>query len=543
MVTAGIAIVPVSGAGIQMDEPALRRLVSAMGLLGDAIVATDAQGAVVLLNDAAEALLRAGSGDLVGALIETALPLVDAATREPIVHPVRRVLAGESAALAGPALLQIGGVEAPAGEIAATPGDFVALGDGGVVCGALVIIRDGALQIAAELRRQESQRRLEEERQTDRMRVLAGGIAHDLNNLLTVIAGNVELARFDLRDTAVAAECLDQIAAASRRAANLTQQLLTYAGRARMVLIPIDLNTLIGGVAQQFADTTGARISLRMQLSADLPQVAADSAQLQQALMNILTNAVEAIGEAHGTITIKTELRQMGGADLRSLILGGDLAEGAYVALSITDSGDGMDSLTRARIFEPFFTTKFIGRGLGLATVLGIVKEHGGCLDVESAVDRGTTLMILLPALIPAGDPPLSHSEAPQPSQSALGRVLVVDDEESVRTVTARMLRRLDYDVVHAADGAVAIELFREQHEQLAGVLLDLTMPGMSGAEIVAALTGINARVPLIIMSGYDKHEVAAQLGPDRALHFLAKPFTFDTLHDAVQQALVPPAL
>ncbi|HMP42353.1 MAG TPA: PAS domain-containing protein, partial [Roseiflexaceae bacterium] len=311
---------------------------------GDAVVVVDSQGCICFASPQAERLLHLTQHDMLGMPIELAMPLIDAETRQALEHPVYRRLRGdEGSGFERPVRLRAGEREL---SLTTAPVVSTATDPNQPICGIIITIRTAERALLAH----EQLQQIEEERQTDRMRVLAGGVAHDPNNLLTGIAGYIGSARLMGNNPEIVAECLSQIAAASRRATNLTQQLLTYAGRARVSLLPIDINPLVGGVAQQFADTTGSQIRIRAELGENLPQVAADSAQLQLALVNVLTNAHEAIGEQGGEIMISTSQRQIDVADLHTLMVGSDRSPGVYVAVCVSDSGSGMDRTTRSQM-------------------------------------------------------------------------------------------------------------------------------------------------------------------------------------------------
>jgi signal transduction histidine kinase len=249
----------------------------------------------------------------------------------------------------------------------------------------------------AEIGQRSQEQQAEEDQESQRLRLLAGGIAHNFNNLLTAVLGNAELARFEIPEQHPAHDSLAQIAPVVQRAADLAGQLLAYAGDAPILPRSLDLNELVSQLIASLPDSKLSRIAIRVHLTPDLPPVDADATQMHWVVRQLLINAAEAIGELEGTITITTELRQLGGAELATAIVGADLPPGWYAAVRIVDSGCGMDEATLARIFDPFFSTKFTGRGLGLPAVLGIVRQHGGALTVESSPGQGSTFQLALP--------------------------------------------------------------------------------------------------------------------------------------------------
>jgi CheY-like chemotaxis protein len=251
-------------------------------------------------------------------------------------------------------------------------------------------------------------------------------------------------------------------------------------------------------------------------------------------VQNLLINAAEAIGEQHGTIAMTTAIRHLAAADLSKVRFGAELRSGPYVMLEIADTGCGMDAATRERIFEPFFTTKFTGRGLGLAAVLGVVREHRGAINVTSVPNQGTTLTILLPyvsggKLTPASQP------MPRTTWQGRGTVLVVDDEASVRSTIAHLLERLGFRVLSAPDGSYALEIFHSHLNALDCVLLDLTMPGIPGAEVARTMRELHPALPIVLMSGYSVEDIARSIQEVIRMPFLPKPFQFVDLLTVLQ--------
>ena len=261
--------------------------------------------------------------------------------------------------------------------------------------------------------------------------------------------------------------------------------------------------------------------------------IAADAAQVRQVVMNLITNAAEAIGEEAGAITLTTGIVDADRTMLAEAYFDDDLPEGRYVFLRVSDTGRGMDSDVRSRLFDPFFSTKFTGRGLGLAAVLGIVRAYQGAIRIDSNVGRGTAFEVLLPCgaqLAPAAAP--ARDEAPESLAAwrADGTALVVDDEQAVRAMAARMLSDVGFNVLTACNGREAVEVFAEHAEGIVVVLLDLTMPEMGGEEAFAALRTIRPDVPVLLCSGYTEEDAAARFAGKGLSGFLHKPFDFDAM-------------
>jgi CheY-like chemotaxis protein len=333
---------------------------------------------------------------------------------------------------------------------------------------------------------------------------------------------------------------MEEVILAGERAAQLTRQMLAYAGKGRFVLEMIDLSAEVRDTLPLLQAAIPRTVGLRLQLATDLPLVEVDAAQLHQIFMNLVVNGAEAIPEGRtGTVDVATRRVTIGDTDLplRQELAGGELRAGEYVLLEVRDSGAGMDAATRERIFDPFFTTKFTGRGLGLAAVLGIVRGHSGAIAVSSEPGRGATFRVWLPARrqgeiqeSPAGQPPLDLAGA--------GTVLVIDDDETVRRVAKTTLERYGYTVLDAANGAEGVDLFRLRAAEIRCVVLDLTMPVMSGEEALRRIAGIRAGVPVILSSGYSEAEALRRFAGQGIAGFLQKPYQAATLAAKVRQAL-----
>jgi PAS domain S-box-containing protein len=389
----------------------------------------------------------------------------------------------------------------------------------------------------AEQQRLALERRLLEAQKLESIGMLAGGIAHDFNNLLVGILGNTSLLLTELPPGSLLHERASRIETAAARAAELTQQMLAYAGKGRFVVEPIDLNTLIAEMPQLLSASITKNATLQHRLAPNLPAVEGDVTQLRQLVMNLIINASEAIGDQPGAITVSTSVQHIRPADY---VAGDDtdLPAGDYVVLEVADTGCGMDEATLARIFDPFFTTKFTGRGLGLAAVQGIVRSHHGALKVASVYGNGTTFCIVLPcASMPMEQPTVSD---PNTAVETLEGdvVLVIDDEPDVRLVAEQMLMYAGFEVLLAGSGSAGIELFREHADTIGCVLLDLTMPIMDGEEVFHALQAIRPTIPIILMSGYSEQEVRRRFDGPAPASFMQKPFTFKALQAKVQRAV-----
>lgn len=393
-------------------------------------------------------------------------------------------------------------------------------------------------RVRAEANQKLVERRLQDAQKLESLGVLAGGIAHDFNNLLTAILGNASLLRAEHADITTMSGPLEQIETASRRAADLCRQMLAYAGRGRFAFRALDINDVVRDTQSLLRVTVPKKATFELSLARDLPLVLADEAQLRQLLMNLTINAAEAIGERAGTIRLQTTHGARSAQELADTIFSPQLPAGEYVSLSISDDGVGMTPETVARIFEPFFTTKFMGRGLGLAAVVGIVRAHNGALRVTSRYGEGSTFELLLPtpvgqaSLPPEALLPATHA-APRPWRSR-GTVLVVDDEFGVRDLVRNVLERAGLTVLVADDGRMGVEMFRRAAAEIRLVLLDLTMPGLDGREALAAMRQVRPAVRAILMSGYTPADIVGASSHG----FLQKPFAPAALRSAVRKAL-----
>jgi PAS domain S-box-containing protein len=393
------------------------------------------------------------------------------------------------------------------------------------------------LRDLTEEHRNESEKRafeaqLAQAQRLESLGVLAGGVAHDFNNLLMGILGNTSLAIDDLGPSPVA-DRLQEVEKAGRRAAELCQQMLAYSGKGKFALEPIDLSVLIDDIGDLLGSAVSKKAGMLRHLAADLPTIDGDSGQLRQVIVNLVTNAAEAIGDQAGTIRIRTEAVSCTEGQLRRLFLGERLKQGRYVCLEVSDTGTGIDANAIGRIFEPFYTTKFLGRGLGLAATLGIVRGHGGALGVESEPGRGTTFRVFFPVSRKAQQ---SRSLESNRSGSWQTTVLVVDDEELTRNVLRRYLEVAGHRVLVAKDGEEGLEAL-EAHRDIGLVLLDATMPKRGGEEILFEIRERRPFLPVILCSGYRQAEAnpSRKVRPDA---FVQKPFDSQTLTAIVNQVL-----
>ena len=375
-----------------------------------------------------------------------------------------------------------------------------------------------------------------EAQKLDSLGLLAGGIAHDFNNILVGVLGNAELAMDFTEPHTELYSRLSGIVQASRRAGELCNQLLAYSGHGQNIVIPIDLSELVEDMESLLSSSVSKYCQVKMDLDDTLPAVEADVTQLRQIIMNLTTNASEAIGNANGEVTIRTGVDTCKREQLDEFIVD-DVAPGEFVYIEVEVSGCGIDDELQRQMFEPFFSTKSAGRGLGLAAVRGIVRSHRAAIDVTTQEGTGTRIRVLFPASAAAiksvrQDPPQEESSA------ATGTVLVVDDEPQVLDVMKRILCRAGYTVVTASDGHDAMNIFRQRHEELQVVVLEMTMPRLNGKEVYEQMREITVAIPIVLASGYSEQEVIEHVGDANAPHFLQKPFESKELLQAVSMAI-----
>jgi CheY-like chemotaxis protein len=313
--------------------------------------------------------------------------------------------------------------------------------------------------------------------------------------------------------------------------------MLAYSGKGKFVVEPVDLSQLVEEMARLMAVSISKKVKLRREFGENIPAVEADSSQVRQVVMNLITNASEAVGDASGSITIRTGVAGTGHRFHDAASGYTRVTEAPHVFIEVSDTGCGMDRETEAKLFEPFFTTKFTGRGLGLAAVLGIVRGHSGGIHVRSKPGAGSTFRVLFPASGVEPNRPVPASRR-EPDWKGEGLVLVVDDEDSVREMGERMLGRMGFKVITARDGGEAIQLIEEHASAIRLVLLDLTMPYLDGKETLREIRELRPTTQVIMTSGYNEQEISNRFQDCEVAGFLQKPYRYGELVELVQAAL-----
>ena len=388
----------------------------------------------------------------------------------------------------------------------------------------ILVVRDVTRELEAEAERSRLEAKMRQTQRLESLGVLAGGIAHDFNNLLMTVLTNAELAMLEVASDSTVMESLEDIQISARLGAELTDELLAFAGESRYVVEPVDLNQVLRESLGLVKVSLSKKARLTVTLDDELPLVAADASQLRQVLVNLVTNASESLDNQPGEVVIRTGTAFCDRETLACSSLENDLPQGYYVYLAVEDTGCGMDAVTRTNVLDPFFSTKSDGRGLGLASVAGIIQGHGGTLHVKSQLMRGTTVTVLLP----------SYSDRPSWIPPPVGRirnsgpprtVLLVDDEPEILAAGRHLLERIGFSVVVARNGREAVEVFQSEHSAIDCVILDLMMPEMDGREAFHHLRQIDRNAQVVLSSGYSQKEAVRDLEQQGLAGFLQKPY------------------
>ncbi len=366
--------------------------------------------------------------------------------------------------------------------------------------------------------------------------IMAGGIAHDFNNLLVGIMGGISFVRTTLAEDHPAYKMLQLAEQSSERAADLTRQLLAYAGKAHMIMAPLHLDREVEGILDLLRLSIPRKVELKLSLAKNTPLCSRVAAEIQQIVMNLVINATEEFGDSGGTITISTGSTTLTAREISSALELAQLKPGEYVYLEVANNCSGMDPATAAKICDPFFSTKFTGRGLGLAIVSGVVRSHKGAMTVKASPGNGSTFRVLFPAI----RRPVSQKKAAvvDPDLQGSGTVLIVDDESSVLMVARTSLQHFGYTVLEASSGTQALAVARERGPEIRAVVLDLSMPGMGGDEVFPLLRTVLPDVPVVISSGFSNMIAGERFGSESEVPFLQKPYTAAQLGQTLKSLL-----
>ena len=522
-----VRLVPLPGAAGRhrtiafVDDVTARRatLERLLAVVTDAVLVASSAGRLLTANDAAEALLGAAREDLVG---EPLVTFLAADGSEDAGHRLLFEVGGPDSQPQTRELrfLDRSGTPIPAAVTAAALP--ARAGDSPSV---LIVIRDARPERALAAERQALEDRLQRAERLESLETLAGRVAHDANNLLVAVMGHAGLVA--MQADGPVAERVELLLAAAEQAAQLNAQLLALAGRDGHAAQQLDLSRLVAEAEPLLRAASAPQAALRLELSEDLPPITGDSSRLQQALLSVVRNASEALGGADGTVTIRA--RAVEAASPVPIAEGADLPPGRYALVEVEDTGEGIPAAVRAEMFSPDFSTRAPGRGLGLASALGILRAHGGGIAVHSE-GAGARLSFYLPATPTAVPPPEVVSRS-----SGSGAVLLVDDDDDVREIAIEALERAGYSVLVAQNGVQCLRLFAAERGRIRIVLLDLNMPGMRGEEILRRLHTAAPEVPVLVTSGYAPQHI------DGAAGILHKPYRLRDLIAAVAR-LTPSA-
>lgn len=392
-------------------------------------------------------------------------------------------------------------------------------------------------QLNAEKARVKLEAQIQHTQKLESLGVLAGGIAHDFNNILMAILGYADLALLDTSAGSPVVPSLHEIEKATRNAADLTKQMLAYSGKGTFQIIKLDLNEIIREMTHLLDISISKNAVIKYDLYDGLPTIEADPSQIRQIIMNLVTNASDAMDKTSGVISITTNHMECDSEYLSAAFMNDQLPDGKYVYLEVSDTGNGMDEETLSKLFDPFFTTKSTGRGLGLSAVLGIIRGHRGTVKVYSELGKGTSFKILIPSV--EGEPEQTAvSDESEHDVIQKGTLLLVDDESSIRDIGQTMLEKTGYTVITSSDGREALGIFRERHEEIDCVILDLTMPHMDGEETFREMRRIQSDVCVIISSGYNRQDVTRRFTGKGLAGFIQKPYRLSELTAKLKEVI-----
>ena len=379
------------------------------------------------------------------------------------------------------------------------------------------------------------EQKLQQAQKLESLGVLAGGIAHDFNNILAIIIGYCSLIK---KDYTTAADFIPAIGKAAERASALCRQMLAYAGKSVSSLSEINVVTLVDEMVKMLSSALNENVTITLDCQADIPAITGDASQIRQIVMNLIINASEAIGDAHGEIYVSVARVAISSTHPTRDHLGKTITPGKYVCLEVTDNGCGMNIETKRRVFEPFYTTKFKGRGLGMSAVLGILTAHKGVLQLTSQPDRGTTFKICLPVETgDSGDVESTQHQRPTRWRGS-GTVLLVENEVEVILLMSAMLTKMGFTVIEALNGAEALELYRKKSGDITMVVMDIGMPVMDGYELFHELKKLTSDLPIIISSGFSETVITSRIPRSNIAALISKPFDFNQLQDEMKNVL-----
>ena len=514
-------------------ENALRMLKAIIDSMGDGVIVTNEVGDLLLINKSASAILGyAKSDEPMAQRIRTIgnfLP--DRVTPYPLDElPITKAIKGESV---DQAEIFIKNDRRPQGVWVSTTGRPL-LSPEGELRGGVVVFRDISEQKKAETEKELFEAQMWQTQKLESLGLLAGGVAHDFNNLLMGILGNAGMALTACEDSENRAR-IENIKTTAVRLSDLTNQLLDYSGQGSYAKGAVELNSLVEELFSLLQPVVSKKAKVAMELTEGQLVTKADATQIRQVVMNLVTNASDALGNEPGLIKIRTGIQWASREYLERAFLHEGLPESDYVFVEVSDTGVGMPPEMLKKIFDPFFTTKTRGRGLGLAAVLGLVRRHKGAMFIDSEPGVGTTFRVLFPeAQIIASEPTTENFD----SDLSTGTVLVVDDEDVVRNVAKQILEHSGFTVLTAASGREGINVFKNESPTIDAVLLDMSMPDMDGKQVFEELLMVSPDARVVLSSGYTEIETLDQFPEQSLSGFLQKPYAPEVLVNKLQQVI-----
>ena len=506
-----------------------QRLLTTLRSIGDGVITTDASGRVEFINRVAENLTGWKQEEARGKPFTQVFDILNEQSRQPAFNPISRVL--EEGIVLGLAnhtvVVSRDGRETPIDDSAAP-----IVSDDGEIMGAVIVFRDITTRRETEMILRQSQR-------LDGIGVLAGGVAHDFNNILTGVLAQSSLLLAKLPENSWEAKRVRKIVVSAERAADLTRQLLNYAGKGISETTTIDLNQFLQENDSFVRSILPGDLAISYDLADESVTIEGDESQVRQVVINLITNAWEAINSADGKVGLRTSVIDLNELEVEQYLSRDPLSVGRYALLEISDNGIGMDAATRERIFEPFYSTKTGGTGLGLAALLGIIYRHDGGIAIESQVNVGTKFKIVLPYIAQATQPTQNEilRDPETATELTAATLLVVDDQHSVTETVEDILEKTPLTVMVVNSGVEAIQLFKEKAAAIDLVLLDIQMPNMGGLAVLKAIKAIRPDIRVILSSGYSPDNNVLDVMSD-TVQFLSKPYRYNHLVAAIQKML-----
>ncbi|MFK7778327.1 MAG: PAS domain S-box protein [Gimesia sp.] len=501
--------------------------------VSDAMVVTDRSHNIVMCNDSIQIYFRCKEADLLGRPIREIVSSSDRYEDEylRVSYPNSRVLK--------PFIMEYIRADGShfQGETIVTP---LRRSDDQIT-GYVQVIRDITDRIQIEEEKDQLRAQMLHTQKLESLGVLAGGVAHDFNNLLLAILGNTHLALLDLKDNSPVIQNVRNIEIAARHAAKICERLLDYSGRQTFASSTFNLNQIFQETIEILKTIVSPNAKIEMSLSEEDLLIHGDSSQIEQVVLNLLTNASEAIQNQSesGCIHVRTGIMELNEEECINYYFCENINPGKFVYFEIEDNGIGMDEDCQFKMFDPFFTTKFTGRGLGLAGVAGIIRGHQGGLCVQSAIDKGSCFRVIIPLETNSIEDSSAESSFDLLIPTEVGKVLVIDDDKAVCNVINNILTRFGFSVLVANSGKEGIQIFEQHRSAISVILLDNTMPGMSGMETLNVLNSKGVNVPVILTSGLSENEISTQMQELDISYFLKKPYKPKTLISIVSRSIM----